>query len=151
MKIRRALTGVLGNFLDSFTSRYSDFDGYWLFGLLVEEANSVSFDLLRPEGNRTSPILNSASRTARAKFAELLEKARVPAEFVSSAEVGLTKLMPPRNGMAGGRCRHGYRVVVSAEAVSDLGKRYVSKRVIFVAPHDPSVEHRSTRRISGDL
>jgi len=29
------MTAVLKNFLGTYTSRYSDFQGYWLFGFLV--------------------------------------------------------------------------------------------------------------------
>jgi hypothetical protein len=46
MKIRRRLTGMLFGFLDAFSSRHSDYDGYWIFGLLVRECAHVSFDLL---------------------------------------------------------------------------------------------------------
>ena len=30
------IKSVLRNFLETFASRYTDYDGYWLFGFLVE-------------------------------------------------------------------------------------------------------------------
>ena len=33
---RRHLKSVLAGFLGTYTSRYSDFQGYWLFGFIVE-------------------------------------------------------------------------------------------------------------------
>jgi hypothetical protein len=46
MTSRRVILGVLHNFLGTFTSRYSDFDGYWVFGFLVESMDAVRIDLL---------------------------------------------------------------------------------------------------------
>ena len=46
MAKRRAIRGVLGNFLGTFTSRYSDYDGYWLFGFLVADLKDLRIDLL---------------------------------------------------------------------------------------------------------
>ncbi len=34
MATRRAINGVLGNFLGTYVSRYSDYDSYWLFGFI---------------------------------------------------------------------------------------------------------------------
>ncbi len=36
-KRRRIIKAVLDNFLGTYTSRYSDFHGYWLFGFLVKD------------------------------------------------------------------------------------------------------------------
>jgi hypothetical protein len=46
MKPRRIIKGVLHNFLGTYTSRYSDYDGYWLFGMLVRDVEELSIDLL---------------------------------------------------------------------------------------------------------
>ena len=46
MTSRRVIPGVLHNFLGTFTSRYSDFDGYWVFGFLIESMDRVRIDLL---------------------------------------------------------------------------------------------------------
>jgi hypothetical protein len=147
MKVRRRLTGVLCGFLDAFASRYSDYDGYWIFGLLVRERAQVSFDLLRGSSDmQEPPVFPAAARIAKSRFACLLEKYCIPAEFVSEASVHISKLEPATIGAVNGRICTGNRYLLRASATSDLGKHYTAHTSIFIAPHDPSVEHRSTRR-----
>jgi hypothetical protein len=147
MKVRRRLTGVLCDFLDAFVSRDSDYDGYWIFGLLVREADEFSFDLLRASSNiEGPPAFAAAAQIARSKFAKLLEKSHIPAEFVSEGRVIISKLEPAALGLVNGRTSSGHLYSLRAEVRSDLGKRYTATKNVFIAPHDPSVEHRSTRR-----
>jgi hypothetical protein len=147
MKVRRRLTGVLCGFLDAFVSRDSDYDGYWIFGLLVRDADVFSFDLLRASSNIDgSPVFAAAAQIAHSKFAKLLEKSRIPAEFVSEGKVVISKLELATLGLVNGRASNGHLYSLRAEATSDLGKQYTARKIIFIAPHDPSVEHRSTRR-----
>jgi hypothetical protein len=147
MKVRRRLTGVLCDFLDAFISRDSDYDGYWIFGILVREADEFSFDLLRANSNiEGPPVFAAAAQIARSKFAKLLEKSRIPAEFVSEGRVVISKLEPATLGLVNGRTSNGHLYSLRAEVKSDLGKQYTARKTVFIAPHDPSVEHRSTRR-----
>jgi hypothetical protein len=146
MKIRRRLTGVLGSFLDGFASRYSDYDGYWVFGLVARETDDATFELLPEVGVGASPTVAAASRIARARLVTLLQKAKIPAECVASAKVRMSKLEPAVTGPVNGRLCLGHRFSLTADATSDLGKRYTAEKIVFVAPHDASVEHRSTRR-----
>ena len=46
MASRRVIKGVLGNFLGTYVSRYSDYDGYWLFGFLVGDLGELRINLL---------------------------------------------------------------------------------------------------------
>jgi hypothetical protein len=48
---RRNLIGALHNFLATFTSGYSDYDGYWLFGFLLKDADELRIDLLNPNSD----------------------------------------------------------------------------------------------------
>jgi hypothetical protein len=147
MKVRRRLTGVLYGFLDTFTSRYSDYDGYWIFGLLVREGDEVSLNLLHTNSNfEESVIISAATGIARAKFNEIRQKFHIPAEFVSEGRVLVSKLEPATLGLVNGRTSKGHLYSVCAEATSDLGKKYTARKTIFIAPHDPAVEHRSTQR-----
>ena len=50
MPRRRTIKGVLDNFLGTYTSRYSDYDGYWLFGMVVGEVTDYWFARHRWEG-----------------------------------------------------------------------------------------------------
>lgn len=146
-KVRRRLTGVLCGFLDAFVGRDSDYDGYWIFGLLVREGDEVSLDLLAANSKiEGSPVLCVAARIARLKFAKVLQKSRIPVQFVSDARFVMSKLEPATRGLVNGRTSDGHLYSLQAEATSDLGKQYTARKTIFIAPHDPSVEHRSTRR-----
>jgi hypothetical protein len=148
MKVRRRLTGVLCSFLDAFVSRNSDHDGYWIFGLIVRARTEFSFDLLRGSSDMQEPsVFSSAARIAQSRFTSVLEKYGIPAEFVSEANVTLLQLEPAVNGSVNGHACTGHRYLLRANATSDLGKRYTAHKRIFIAPHDPSLEHRSTRRI----
>jgi hypothetical protein len=48
MKCRK-IRGVLHNFLATYSSRYSDYDGYWLFGVLAQESGHLQIDLVNPD------------------------------------------------------------------------------------------------------
>jgi len=76
MPTRNALRGVLAGFLGTFTSRYSDFDGYWLLGFLVKEREIV-IDLLADPSDDSSPV-SAARHLAAVKFGEQLQKSGLP-------------------------------------------------------------------------
>lgn len=146
MKIRRQITGVLCGLLDTYSSRYSDYDGYWIFGFLVREKDSFSFDLLgKGSVFLLSPVKARAQQLACLKFREQLHRAHIPEEYVSKAELTIRKIGDPRIGPVNGHLSNGYQVSLVAEAVSDLGKKYRAEKFLFAAPHDPSVELRSAR------
>jgi len=127
MKVRRRLTGVLCGFLDAFTSRYSDYDGYWIFGLLVRERAQVSFDLLhRSSDMQETPVFVASARIAQSTFVSLLDKYGIPAEFVSEASFEMSKLDPAIIGAVNGLTCTGHRYLLRASATSDLGKHYTA-------------------------
>ena len=146
MTSRRAIKGVLQNFLGTFTSRYSDLDGYWLFGSLVLCIDRLVIDLMEPSsaGADTTPV-NAARRFATAKFAQQLAKAGIPESRLREAHLEITKSPDSRTGDVNGHLCSGHDVTFVAHAVTDVGKKYESKICVFIAPHDPSVELRSTR------
>jgi hypothetical protein len=41
----RAIKCALHNFLGTYSSRYSEYSGYWLFGFLVNDLTRIDFDL----------------------------------------------------------------------------------------------------------
>jgi len=147
MKVRRQITGALCGLLDTYGSRYSDYDGYWIFGLLARETDSVSFDLLSSDAPASSSsVVSEACRLAREKFQEQLQRSHIPTDCVSGAKLTIQKIGDSKVGPVNGHISHGHQVSMVAEAVSDLGKKYRAERFLFVAPHDPSIEHRSVRR-----
>ena len=46
MVSERAMKSVLHNFLETYTSRYSDYDGFWVFGFIVETMLPANIDLM---------------------------------------------------------------------------------------------------------
>jgi hypothetical protein len=67
MARRRDLKGVLRNFLDTHVSRYSDFDGYWLFGLLMHDVGDLlEIDLVSNRRHyQLRPVVRAVSDLGR--------------------------------------------------------------------------------------
>ena len=148
MTSRRVISGVLHNFLGTFTSRYSDFDGYWVFGFLVESMDTVRIDLLGDvaEIADTTPQ-GFARRLASQKFGEQIAKAGLPREWFREAYLEISKSPESRFGVVNGQSSSGYDMRFQAHVVTDLGRAYDSTASIFVAPHDPKIESRSARTV----
>jgi hypothetical protein len=147
MPSRKMIPGVLHNFLGTFTSRYSDLDGYWLFGLLIESLNSVRIDLLEKASELTDTPSGFAASLAVQRFREQLAKAGLPKEWFHEAYLEIAKLPERRANFVNGWNRSGYDVSFQARTVTDLGRAYGKTTSIFVAPHDPKIELRSTRAV----
>jgi hypothetical protein len=143
---RNDIKGVLHNFLGTYTSRYSDYNGYWLFGMLVGDVGELQMDLLRPSTAvaMAAPVA-TAIQLAAQKFREQVEKAGFTLSCVQQAALVITTLPEPRRGLVNGRMCSGHNVRFSATVVSDTGKTYESEMSVFIAPHDPEVELRSAR------
>ncbi len=148
MERRRNINGMLHNFLGTYTSRYSDFDGYWLFGFLVDNIRELYIDLIevRSECNDTTPMI-TAKQLAVTKFSKQVEKAGLPNSCIREAHLKITKSPELIDGFVNGWLSSGYQVKFVVEAVTDLGKTYESTLSLFVAPHNPKVERRSGRAI----
>ena len=46
MKVRRRIKGALASFLNTYISRYTDLNGYWLFGQLLVEVFETDLTIL---------------------------------------------------------------------------------------------------------
>ncbi len=138
------IKGVLHSFLGTYTSRYSNYDGYWLFGFLVEDMEHVRIDLLEAGGERTEGAPTTTARClAVSKFAEQIEKAGFSRSCFQEAYLEITKSADSREGIVNGHVCSGYDVRFVATAITDLGKTFESGVSVFVAPHDPRIEWRS--------
>jgi hypothetical protein len=147
MTRRRSLRGALHNYLGTLTSRYSDFDGYWVLGLIVEDLGETTIDLLaRLDVDAGATPLAAFVRRARDKFREQITKQRIPASFVRSASLEITKPATRTEGYVNGHVTAGYEVTFSVRVESDLHARYARTAAVFVAPHDARIETRSVRR-----
>ena len=139
---RNVLRGVLAGFLGTFTSRYSDYRGYWLLGFLVTEPDIV-IDLLSDVSDLGSPV-DAARHLAKTKFAEQLQKSGLPPSAVQRGTLHIHRGIADA-ALAGNSRRSGFRVRFHAVAVADNDRSYEREEVLFVAPHDPRFELRSAR------
>jgi hypothetical protein len=143
---RKAIKGVLHNFLGTYTSRYSDYDGYWLFGMLIGELEQFSIDLLETDCKTSgSAPMAAAVQLAATKFKEQMEKAGLSLSCIREAKLALAKTPDLRSGYVNGRSSAGFDLNFAVIAVSPGGMTYECKKSVFVAPHDPEVELRSVR------
>jgi hypothetical protein len=70
----------------------------------------------------------------------------MPASFVRSAALQITRLDVPARGYVNGHVTAGYQVVFLARVESDLHANYTVSTTVFVAPHNGELERRSLRR-----
>ena len=146
MKQRRKIQGVLCNFLGTYTSRYSDYEGWWLFGFLANDIQQFKIDLLNPQiSNFEGKPLVFAVALAKRKFCEQMEKNGVSISWIREAHLEIEKLPQSKSGFVNGRASVGNDFTFAVQATSDCGKIYKTETTIFVAPHDPKIEGRSTR------
>jgi len=138
------LKSVIRGFLGTYVSRYSDFDGYLLFGFVVDHLNCEEIDLLvpAPASSASSPHCE-LSRLARAKFQEQLSKVGLPISVVHSATLKILKGEPGVYRM-GYTYKEGFDVLFTVCVVSDLGRVYedgvregICANGVAVSPEQP--------------
>jgi hypothetical protein len=88
---RRAMNGVLAGFLGTYTSRYSDYHGYWLFGFLVADLDRLVIDLLGADSEPQAGPSAVAASIARERFADQLAKAGLSPVGLREAQLELTR------------------------------------------------------------
>lgn len=140
MPRRRAIRGLLDNFLGTYTSRYSDYHGYWLFGFLVG-LDPLEFDLLNGGRHPRDSALAMAEHRAVSAFREQAHKAGFTPSSFRQAHITITTL-PGDITSQNHPKRIGHHVRLVATAVSEYGRTYEAKRAIFAAPHNPRLEWR---------
>lgn len=135
------MTSVLRNFLGTFTSRYSDYRGYWLFGLLPAEFERFSVGLLAdpPEGDGALQVMQ---RLAIRRFGEQLMKSRLDRSVVREAVLELTRDSKPVLGWQGDFKVQGRSMGFLVRVAMDTGRKFEEQQSVFVAAHDPSKERR---------
>ena len=144
MVTRRAMQSVLVNFLGTYTSRYTDHDGYWLFGFLVEDLDELCIDLLSPPADPHS-FTGLAVLWAVGKFEDQLRKIGVPRRRVRRAWLTIRRLPGAIQGSVNDHPISGHELCFLAGAVMDSGLCFESEKTVFVAPHDARSERRSAR------
>ena len=147
MTTRRAIQSVLHNLLGTFTSRYTEYEGYWLFGFVVADLDCRNIDLLGEDEARASQApWESAVAAARTQFRDQAAKAGVDRRLVRHAELEFVRAPGTARGLVNGAEWDGYHVVFTARATMDDGSRYARTRRVFVSPHSD----REMRSAGGD-
>lgn len=137
---RRVLKSVLHNFLGTFSSRYSDHRGYWLFGQLPADLDRWVVDLRGDPPEGEAP-LEVARRLAIRRFKEQLDKAGLDRSVVREAALSWAR-DEPALGWQGEFEARGHRVEFHVRVVTDRGSIIERRQLSFVAVHDPSRERR---------
>jgi hypothetical protein len=146
MASQKSIQGILNNFLGTYTSRYSDFGGYWVFGFLVDGICELNVDLLKTsiESNSAAPK-DFAIHLAAQRFSEQIFKNGLPKSWFREAHLIISKSPEAIRGFVNGRSSSGYALKFHTHVLTDLGKAFCSEASVFVAPHNPKIELRSTR------
>lgn len=144
MPRRIQIKSVLWNFLGTYTSRYSDYRGYWLHGQLPFSTSPYEFDLFASPANNDTSV-GFAARPATHLFADQVANARLASTLIREATLRIQRQPGLISGLQGWHRSHGYHVVFEAAATMDTGRRFARQLTIFVAPHDPARETQSCR------
>lgn len=142
MPNQRVIKGILHNFLGTYTSRYSNFNGYWLWGYLVIQSDPFCFNLLENIPSDGTP-LGVAKALAASTFQAQMAKQNLDLPRVSDASVCIAisplEIAGQFNAMP---CRgHIMQFKAQARMVTGFHAQHTQSR--FVAPHRPSIEMQS--------
>lgn len=140
---RRNLRAVLHNMLDSFVSRYSSYDGYWLLGFLADQRRMTEIDLLPAPAMIATTPLEVAIQRARRLFQSQLAPQDVKLDEVASAVLKFITHPQEIELNVNGHASAGYLMEFTAIAVSTKNRVFQVSRTIKVARHNPEAETRS--------
>jgi hypothetical protein len=146
MASRKLMKSVLRGFLGTYTSRYTELDGYWLFGLLVESLEVMTIDLLNPVVPTATPAAVAATKLAADKFADQMQKAGIPSPLVGAAVLVIRKDNLGWRSFAGRpRPVSGFEVSFTVSATMDTGRVYSDRVRELVVPQTSGLFGRSGR------
>ncbi len=141
---RRAIKGALLNFLSTYASRNSDYDGYWLFGFIIAELPEMHIDLfVKPEDNPPTVPLDAGVWMAKQQFWRQIRSAQVSFNQIREAKLWVTRQPEPPPRIYGRDDSHEF--ILHARVTTDRDVSIEEKITITVAPHDAQREIRSTR------
>lgn len=129
---RKRMKGALCGFLGTFTSRYSDYRGYWVHGQFLPGMPEWTVDLLDSEPSGDGPQ-SSAERLAIRRFEEQVLKAGLSLDVVRSARLHVTRDARP----------HTWRF--HAGVTMRSGHAVEREQTLIVREHHPGREIRRAR------
>src|ERR1700761_321087 len=125
---RKVLNGILAGFLGTYTSRYSDHEGYWIFGMLFRDLNELKIDLLKTDVCLDQKDLKEIARElANRKFREQMGKAGLAISLLEGANLTIVKSPHVIMGLVNGRICPGHKVLFSATAIKKRNEGVPSK------------------------
>ncbi len=149
MPSRKLLKSVVRGFVGTYVSRYSDFDGYLLFGFVIDTIRDVTVDLTRPvRPQLAEDALDEWQRLAAFKFQEQLSKVGLPISVLQEATLSIRRTTARRGAVVLRGVPvmvDGFDVDFSVRAVTDLGRVYDTSVREFIAPQNPNLFARSGR------
>ncbi len=145
---RGAIKSLLEGFLGTYTSRYTRWQGYWLFGFIVEDMHGTCFELLeQPDIQEVSPMATAAS-IARSNFRAQLARNGVPEARVLTARLEIVRVANPRHWFAIGMLpKQGHEFLFTVNVQTDSTTTHQRSRSVLIAPHDPNVERASKESV----
>ena len=151
MPTRRRIKSVLHGFLGTVVSRHSKSNGYWLFGVFEHTLAGRRINLLgvgnTPETSGANSVngelgpedFDGVAQLARRKFAEQVYRHGFEMDILASAEWVIARCAPALETHASGFLRRGSYFVFRATVGIDQ-RAYQRQTVVFVAPHEPTLE-----------
>ena len=145
MAKRRALLGVLNSFLGSIVSRNSDFEGYWLFGFLLDgERLPFILDLHGEPSEGVEFVRGKLERIATEGLSQQLHAYGFRHDSLHSATLQIEGIRTARQGTIWGPY-DGEILSVSIIVDTMYGSRLEAKREIFVVKQSKFRGSRSNR------
>ena len=144
MPTRRVIHAVLHNFLGTYTSRYSDHNGCWLFGQIVDKFERIEVELTSADGVESpDSLIAFTANLAVAKFSRHMRLSRLNPSYTREARLVISKLPGQVVGQVNAFLCTGCLLSFEVRALSDHGRLYNCEKRVFVAPHNPAWELRS--------
>lgn len=128
----RRLQQALANTLHALNSRYSDFDGWYLWGVVLRDAPQMTISLCSDALNTLPPLPRAVARNVQER---LLRQLRLCPPPVYRDLVDVTVMLSPKSE----------GVLVSIVAMLSTGARVECQRVMHARLHHAH-ELRSVRR-----
>ncbi len=138
------LAGALDGFLGTLTSRNTDYQGYWLGGLVESRLDGLEIDLLATPP-ATEDAFGAAARIASHRFREQIARAGLDWERIVRARLQVAFEGELTTRRFNGSTFEGHVAKFVASASLDTLRILTRYTRVFVAPHSQDREMRSVR------
>jgi hypothetical protein len=144
MSSRKILKTAMFGFLGTLTSRYSNYRGYWIYGLLKKELNGLEIDLLAEHVSSAISPIDFFQNFARMKMRDQIIKNNCNISWVKNATLTCSVIGPEYKRYFEEGERSGQDYEIKCNWLTDIGVRKNASVKIFVSQHDPQKERRNS-------